>query len=104
MNIVISAETIITLGKVLSALAVIGGAVAWVAKFVSRQKALEKEIAALRKSMDEQNAATQHELTMICYGMLACLKGLKEQGCNGPVSEALVMLEKHLNKAAHGDG
>ena len=32
---------------------------------------------------------------------LACLKGLKEQGCNGPVSAALDKLEKHLNQAAH---
>ncbi len=37
----------------------------------------------------------------ICYGVLACLKGLKEQGCNGPVTAALDKLEKHLNQAAH---
>ena len=37
-----------------------------------------------------------------CYGILACLKGLKEQGCNGPVTEALHTLEKHLNQSAHG--
>lgn len=104
MEIVISAETIITIGKVLSALAVIGGAIAWIAKFVSRQKSHEEAIAELRKEMAEQNAATQHELTMICYGLLACLKGLQEQGCNGPVTEARNMLEKHLNQAAHGDG
>ena len=33
---------------------------------------------------------------MICYGVLACLKGLKEKGCNGPVTDA-------LNKAAHDE-
>jgi len=32
---------------------------------------------------------------------LACLMGLKEQGCNGPVTEAINQLEKHINKQAH---
>ena len=49
-----------------------------------------REISAIRK-----------EQTLICYGVLACLKGLKEQGCNGPVSAALDKMEKHLNQAAH---
>ena len=43
------------------------------------------------------------EQSLICFGVLACLKGLKEQGCNGPVTEALNKLEKHLNQAAHGE-
>jgi len=46
-------------------------------------------------------AAIWQEQTLICYGVLACLKGLKEQGCNGPVTAALDKLEKHLNQAAH---
>jgi hypothetical protein len=36
--------------------------------------------------------------------VLACLKGLKEQGCDGPVTEALGKLEAHLNQAAHDGG
>ena len=28
----------------------------------------------------------RREQTLICYGLLACLQGLKEQGCNGPVT------------------
>ena len=46
-------------------------------------------------------AAIRKEQTLICFGVLACLKGLKEQGCNGPVTAALDKLEKHLNEAAH---
>ena len=45
-----------------------------------------------------------YEQTLICYGVLACLKGLKEQGCNGPVTAALEKMEKHLNQAAHQEG
>ena len=43
----------------------------------------------------------KEEQTLLTYGILACLKGLKEQGCNGPVTEAVDMIEKHLNKKAH---
>lgn len=35
-------------------------------------------------------------------GIKACLQGLAEQGCNGTVHDALDKLERHLNKAAHG--
>ena len=31
----------------------------------------------------------------------ACLKGLQEQGCNGPVTEAVNRIEEYLNKKAH---
>ena len=41
------------------------------------------------------------ELTLIVYGLLASLKGLKEQGCNGPVTEAINKIEKHINIKAH---
>ncbi len=41
------------------------------------------------------------EQCLLTYGILACLKGLKEQGCNGPVTEAIGKIEKHINKQAH---
>lgn len=90
MEILITADTIIQAAAVLTALGVIVGAVVACVKFIGRQKALAKEQAEIRA-----------ELTVICYAQLACLKGLKEQGCNGPVTDALNRLEKHLNKAAH---
>jgi len=92
MEITINAQTLITFAGVLAALGTIGGVIAWCVKFVDRQKKQDKEIAAIRK-----------EQTLICYGIKACLQGLKEQGCNGPVTEALDKLDKHLNKAAHED-
>lgn len=88
--VTISADAIIKASALLSACAVLGGVLVWIIKFVERQKRQDQEIAAIR----EENC-------MICYGILACLKGLKEQGCNGPVTEALDKLEKHINKAAH---
>lgn len=90
MEVTISADAIVRIAGVLTALGVIGGVVVWCIKFVDRQKKQDRELLAIRK-----------EQTLICYGVLACLKGLKEQGCNGPVTTALDKLEKHLNEAAH---
>ena len=90
MELTISADTVIRSASLLAALGGLGGAAVWCLRFVERQKHQDKEITAIRK-----------EQTLICYGILACLKGLKEQGCNGPVSAALDKMEKHLNQAAH---
>ena len=90
MEMTISAQSVITAASVITALGVIGGVAAWGFRFVERDKRQSRELAAI---LEEQ--------TIICFGVLACLKGLKEQGCNGPVAEALCKLEKHLNRAAH---
>jgi hypothetical protein len=90
MEVTISADGIIKLAALLAAVGGIGGLVVWCIKFVDRQKKQDQELAAIR-----------HEQTLICYGVLACLKGLKEQGCNGPVTAALDKMEKYLNQAAH---
>ena len=90
MEIVITTDVIIKTASLITALGVIGGVVAWCIKFLNRQKQQDKELKAIRA-----------ENTLICYGVLACLKGLKEQGCNGPVTAALDKLERHLNQAAH---
>ena len=86
----IDAKTLIELAALLTALGVIGGAALWAVKFVDRQKKQDQELTAIRK-----------EQTLICYGVMACLRGLKEQGWDGPVTAALDKLEKHLNQAAH---
>ena len=90
MQVTIRAEDVILIGSLLAALGGIGGLVLWCVRFVDRQKRQDRELAAIRK-----------EQTLICYGVKACLQGLREQGCNGPVSEALNKLDKHLNQAAH---
>ena len=55
-------------------------------------------IGALERGRDEIN----EELGLLTYGILACLKGLREKGCNGPVTDAVGRIEKHLNEKAHG--
>lgn len=92
MEVTITADTLIKMGALLTALGVIGGVVFWCFKFVERNKKQDAELKAILK-----------EQTLICFGVLACLKGLKEQGCNGPVTAALDKLEKHLNQAARDE-
>lgn len=50
---------------------------------------------------DQVISNIQEEQAILTYGILACLKGLKEQGANGPVTEAINKIEKHLNERAH---
>ncbi len=43
----------------------------------------------------------KEEMCLLTYGVLACLQGLKDQGCNGSVTEAIDKIEKHINQEAH---
>ena len=66
MEVTISADGIIKLAALLAAVGGIGGLVVWCIKFVDRQKKQDQELTAIRK-----------EQTLICYGVMACLRGLK---------------------------
>ena len=79
-----------TIAAWIAALGTIGGAVFAVFKFMSK-------INSMDCKLDKIVAEQQH----IAKGTLAALKGLKEQGCNGPVTEALAELEDHILKQAH---
>ena len=50
---------------------------------------------------DEGIKAIKEEQALIFSGVLACLKGLQEQGCNGSVTAAIADFEEYLNKKAH---
>lgn len=86
----ITADSINDVAKLLASLIFIFGLVLAIYKFYSRSNEQTEQIRQIKA-----------EQTLICYGVLCCLKGLKEKGCNGPVTEALNTLDKHLNKAAH---
>ena len=44
---------------------------------------------------------SKEERLILLKAQLACLKGLKEQGCNGPVSQAIGDIEEYLLKKSH---
>ena len=86
----ITGEAIIGVAAVLSAVIAIFGVIFAVYRWYLRQNRQDDDIKSLKE-----------EQTMLTYGVLACLKGLSEQGCNGPVSEAIGKIEQHLNQRAH---
>lgn len=53
------------------------------------------------EAVDKRLAEMEEENTLQCYCLLSCLRGLAEQGCNGPVHDGINRLEKYLNKKAH---
>ena len=83
-------DVLLLLAELFGAGAVVFGAIFATYKWVLKQNKQDGEIKALKE-----------EQTIICYGVLAALKGLSEQGCNGPVTEAINKIEKHLNVQAH---
>ena len=86
----IDTNTIVAAASVITALTVIFSIIFAIYKWYLRQNQQDKEIKQVK---DEQ--------CMICYGLLACLNGLKQLGANGQVTEAHNRLEKHINKTAH---
>ena len=84
-------QTIITAAAVLTAVVTILGRYNKLYDWVKKQEEQDKAI----KNIQEEQA-------LLTYGVLACLKGLSEQGADGPVTEAIDKIEKHINEKAHG--
>lgn len=101
MVITITWQTIITAGAVVTALTVIITALFKLVRWVDRQKQQDEKLTALEEQHDSDINTIQEELQLHTWGVLACLKGLQELGCNGPVTEAIQRIEKELNKKAH---
>lgn len=83
-------------GSVVTAAAVIGAVVAIVTFFAKVVRWMDNQ-----KRQDTEISTIKNEQTILVYGILSCLQGLKEQGCNGPVTEAINKIEKHINQKAH---
>lgn len=58
---------------------------------------LQLEVGKLKSEV----ADSKEERLILLKGQLACLKGLKEQGCNGPVTHAINDIEDYLMKKSH---
>ena len=86
----VDVNTVITAASLLAAIGAIFSVIFAVYRWYLRQNRQDTEIEKLKS-----------EQCLLTYGILACLKGLNEQGCNGPVTEAIDKIEKHINKQAH---
>ncbi len=83
-------QIIITIASIITALGAIFGMIFAVYRWYLKQEKQDKDIKSIKE-----------EQTLLTYGVLACLKGLKEQGCDGPVTSAINQIEKYINKQAH---
>lgn len=90
MVVTLTWNTILTVAAVISAIVAITAYFAKVVRWVDKQTKQGEEIKSI-----------QGEQTLLVRGILACLKGLKEQGCNGSVTETIEEIEMHLNNKAH---
>ena len=81
---------ITTLAAAITALGVVFGAIFAIYRWFLKQEKQDSDIESIKE-----------EQTVLVHGVLACLKGLKEQGCNGPVTEAIEQIEEYINRQAH---
>lgn len=101
MVINVTPQTIITAASLIGAVVAIVLYFTKAVRWFDNQQAQDAKIKALEDKHEEDMKTIYEEQTLIVYGLLACLKGLQEKGCNGPVTEAAEKLEKHLNRKAH---
>ena len=101
MQITLTWQTIITASAFLGAVVAIATYFSKIVRWVDRQKKQDEDIKNLRKHHEEDMTIIKEENTLLVFGILACLKGLREQGCNGPVTETIDKIEKYLNQKAH---
>ena len=90
MTVTLTWQSVITAAAIVGAVVALGKYLMKLFGWVEKQTQQDKDIASIKEE--------QKILTM---GVLACLKGLQEQGCDGPVTNAITMIEEHLNKEAH---
>lgn len=67
------------------------------AKLEARITESESNIIKLKA----ENEVTKKESILLIESVQACLKGLKEQGCNGPVTDAIKNIDDYLLHASH---
>lgn len=101
MQITLTWQGIVTAFAVVGAVVGLATYFSNVVRWVDKQNQQDEEIKKLKLHHEEDMTSIREEQTLLVYGVLACLKGLKEQGCNGTVTEAINKYEKYLNEKAH---
>lgn len=112
MVLELTPQTIITAGSVVTATILLvqrfAKGVRWFDKQEKQSTDIEElktqhdaDVSKLENEMSEQIRKNNEELQILTRGILACLKGLQEKGCNGPVTDTAREIEEYLNKKAH---
>lgn len=112
MVLELTPQTIITTGSVVTAAILLVQRFAKGVRWFDKQEKQSTDIEALRSQHDadvkklesemaEEIRKNNEELQILTRGILACLKGLQEKGCNGPVTDTAREIEEYLNTKAH---
>lgn len=112
MVLELTPQTILTAGSVVTATVLLIQRFAKGVRWFDKQEKQSTDIEALKNlhdadvnklenEMSEQIRKNNEELQILTRGILACLKGLQEKGCNGPVTETAREIEEYLNTKAH---
>ena len=86
----VNTQTIITAAAFVGAVSALLGALFAAYRWYQRQNKQDEDIKAMKE-----------EMCLLTYGVLACLQGLKDQGCKGSVTVAIDKIERHINQEAH---
>ena len=98
----VDADAIIKAAALLGAVSALAAFLYKLFKWIDNQQDQDKKLEELKEQHEEDIKTINGELCLIVYGLFATLDGLKQQGANGNVTDAYNLLEKHVNKAAHG--
>lgn len=101
MNITITWQSFITAAAFVGAVIALVTYFSKVVRWVDKQTKQDEEIKNLKKHHEEDIKAIKEEQTLLVEGILACLQGLQEKGCNGPVTKAIERYKTYLNTKAH---
>ena len=105
ISITITPQGIVTAASVVTALALLLGKVFkardWVIRQDKKDESNANKIENLAKHHDEDMKLVNQELRLVVKGTLACLQGLQQQGCNGPVTASIDEIGSYLNDKAH---
>ena len=101
MIIELTPQSIVTAGAVVTAAVLLISRFAKGVRWFDKQEQQSADLQELRGQHNADIHDLKGEQQLLTYGLLACLKGLQELGCNGPVTEAVNHIEKYLNQKAH---
>lgn len=101
MQITLTWQTVITASAIVGAVIALVAYFAKAVRWVDKQNEQDKEIKQLKQHHEDDIKCLKEEQALLIDGVLACLMGLKEQGCNGPVTKAIEKYNNYLNEKAH---
>lgn len=90
MQVTLTWQTVLTAAAIAGAFVALVGYLKKLFGWFNKQEMQDKSIKQI-----------QEEQAILTTGILACLKGLVELGCDGVVKEQIANIERHLNNKAH---